>query len=887
MDAEPLAPVTSEGDAGMKIDYNEDSMASGTDNMAADTDMKDDNDIETAAVVDNETVMRDDYEDAAAASGADESADAQLNTTSTTLTDGGMAVEDQPGSSGAGHGPDTSTDFAAESEPSLSSAPPSLAIDLPPSSLVTAPALLGHAGFTSPPLITVSADSRQTSLLGHSAAAQPPFDGSQRHSPVITPSPEARYHTGDASDTNGNAPAASGTTDAGTTSSSAMIPQPGSDLSNPSLPLQTQARDDLDLGKALATQHQHTDDDKMSQEQTVENKGERKTTVTQRQSLEPDDESPGQVPARQENEVTIRQQSPDHENGDGEWHTIVETNQRNQGGDVASHGGQIQQINHVKVFRRGHDSAANGLSGGLLARPNISKHMLNCVDIGSSGPGVSSDLPREDADDTGSSDDRLVPLPVILEYSDKQVSLFGSIEGESWQVLFEDSNDHELYFDQIECLLERLRKELPDLSSKDEELELDFTGLGIVLAEDSVYTRETCLYDFDRMHVGCNLEGRLRIRVTASRGRFARDFNALASHVAQLYQTGGVGSVVPFDESGSAHGQTEDDEQDYEVEEEYVEVVGVDNQQDDEADPDADVDDVVVEDEDDQGDANAESWHDEDVEYAQDETIEPDGDERVGEDQLDDEAGEFEDDNADQAPENLDEALAELDNDDLTAYIEGAQEDFVLSELQREEEASDAAVPQVSLKGDADIPSESVELSNKQPPKENVQVDKAANLPTDDTTSDVAASGYATEISSGAQASNGLKVPLQLELSYDTPVSTGNEPPAVPVDKLDAVVDAVAASENIAATDIVSGVPQSAVAEDAMAASANSAANGDNVVAIDYGDSESYGVGDASNGSLSGEKRARIVEDGAGADDQLDNAVTADAKRVKLDEGPQ
>ncbi|KAM0786619.1 hypothetical protein ACM66B_002071 [Microbotryomycetes sp. NB124-2] len=839
MDVEPLIVSSGDGggDAGMKIDSNDD--ATHADDVLMQQD-DDDDDNGTAAAAqagdEDEAVMQDGDND-------NDAATALPVDTQSTL-DGVMAVEQ---------------DDSNAPPPLVPSSGAGLSLELPPAGSIAAPAALDTVGFSSPPLVTVSREGLQTSLLGHSA--QPTSGDGQstlRHSPVITPSPEPRYtngngHRNNKNDNNGQ--------DTSFSTASGLAVAPSSDLSvsptrasfgvNDGLQ-QKQSRDDLDVGRALASQHQHTDDDKLSQEQTVANEGERKTTVTQRQSLEP--ETKGDTPARQENEVTIRQQSPDHVGG--EWHTVVETNQKNQGGDVASHGGRIQQINHVKVYRRGQDTAAKTLSGGALSRPDIRKDLLAVVQLGQAA-----------VDDSSTADD-LAAAPVQLDFDEQRYALFGVVDGDDDALpLFQEDDDHNLYFDQIESLFERLRTSLPDLPARDQELELEFPDLGILLAEDSVYTRETCLYDFDRMHVGCNLPGRLRVRVTSSRGRFARDFNALASHVAESFQTSGAGAVVPLADQDEAN--EGGDAEGYQVEEEYVEVY--DETKEEEQDGSASVaEDERVADGEDEGDAGQEEWQDNEVDFHDDN----DKEETEAGDDDNDEAAEGGVYGLEDEPENLEEALAELDNEDLNAYIEGAQEDYVLSEHAQEGRDASGEVAQGS---GADVGQNAKNAGD-------TGTDATAQL------ADAPARGGSAVPTASAASSSLLKPAMQLELSYDTPIGTGDEPPAVPVDQLDAVVDAAAASESASAlTDVVDAAaaePFVSVVSDTTAVEA-AEINYDDEEPDDAGKPEVTEASATSKAPVDGspgEKRGRAMAEGAEAEDGHGDAGEAEAKRARLDD---
>lgn len=49
-------------------------------------------------------------------------------------------------------------------------------------------------------------------------------------------------------------------------------------------------------------------------------------------------------------------------------------------------------------------------------------------------------------------------------------------------------------------------------------------------SQDNVYARQVSLFDFNRIHLGCDLPGELNITLECQ-SRFVSDFNALATHV--------------------------------------------------------------------------------------------------------------------------------------------------------------------------------------------------------------------------------------------------------------------------------------------------------------------------------------------------------------------
>ncbi|KAL8287553.1 hypothetical protein RQP46_003411 [Phenoliferia psychrophenolica] len=303
---------------------------------------------------------------------------------------------------------------------------------------------------------------------------------------------------------------------------------------------------DLDRNKALASQSQHSSDGSLTQEQVVENTGDHETRVVQRQSQERD--SLGEGAAVQENEVVIHQETDDES---GKERVEIEMHQTNSGSNSDS-GAPVQQVNHVKVINRGEDCASCTHSGGTMSRPAISKDLLAVVDL---DPLFEPTTPTVtgDEDDTGAeeADDdarpRLIAPTVLLSLNGKTYSVFqrlvvDGLDPDSTRpeldaalpVLFEEPAAHELYYDQLESFIEALHDVFPELSGRQDEIVLSFEAIGITLPEDNVYTREVCLFDFDRVHVGCGLPGRLHITLE-SQARFSTGFNALAQHIANTY----------------------------------------------------------------------------------------------------------------------------------------------------------------------------------------------------------------------------------------------------------------------------------------------------------------------------------------------------------------
>ncbi|GAA5979111.1 hypothetical protein JCM5350_007069 [Sporobolomyces pararoseus] len=239
----------------------------------------------------------------------------------------------------------------------------------------------------------------------------------------------------------------------------------------------------------------------------------------------------------------------------------------------------------------------------------------------------------------------------------------GGEEEEELQTLLIDSTDQQLYFGTLEQVFSKLHDQFPELQSREDELVLDFDEIGVALAEDNVYSRQVSLHDFDRIHLGCGLPGRLHARLYAQ-SRFSSGFNALAQHVANSLNGTGNGteegneSEATYDaDNGTVNGE--------EGEEEYIEesFVSVGEPEDVEADgPDSELPTI-----------------DQDQEQ-QDQEQQPQDGEVVG----GDEEEEF----------DLESALAQLDGDDIAAYAEGAAEDYIISEgAERQEGEEENEVP--------------------------------------------------------------------------------------------------------------------------------------------------------------------------------------------------
>ncbi|GAA5998585.1 uncharacterized protein JCM10292_002802 [Rhodotorula paludigena] len=102
---------------------------------------------------------------------------------------------------------------------------------------------------------------------------------------------------------------------------------------------------------------------------------------------------------------------------------------------------------------------------------------------------------------------------------------------EHFDLLLGEAAQHELYYQPLDKLLVALRRELNWHDYDQEELVLHFDEIGISITEDNVYCSSVTLFDFDRIHTGCQLPGRLHARLD-SQSRFSTGFNALAMHIA-------------------------------------------------------------------------------------------------------------------------------------------------------------------------------------------------------------------------------------------------------------------------------------------------------------------------------------------------------------------
>ncbi|SCV74961.1 BQ2448_7990 [Microbotryum intermedium] len=725
-------------EADMKIDYGEDDLG-----------MLDDDDA----------LMQDDAEVAATPAAAVVGGDGMLLDDSVAPTPTPVMDADEP-----------------EIEPgSEESTPAALSISLPPNTLVhpppqplsssasaastssgpsyasiAPPPLPLHPGFSSPPLINVSDNELQMSALGHSAAAVVPLPlssapfslGVNHRAPIVSPTPNFDTTQVTASDHD---------------DSKSPLPQVthSSDATQQSL---------LDPRRALASQHQHSSDDAQTQNQAIEALGPGTTRIVQEQQLRQQSEDDDDVDgvAKQENEVIIRQGL------DG--HIVVETEQRNSvpppsasasnasDDEQQRSGGQVRQINSVKVVE------AVGASSGLLKRPLIDKAALEFFGLGDEAAAqVSEDDHDHETSQAAATDtegkttegptrpaSRSAPT-VLLQFGDDRYTMFRAAsaveegqDAEELPILFGERKDHHLYYEQVEALFEALHASLPGLESKQAEYSLEIDGLGIILQEDNVYTREVSLHDFHRLYSGCGLPGRMLVKLAEREGpRFPTGFSALMQHIMRV-----------ADGREESHAVGEEEEEVYEEAEEQALVEG-EGGDDGPGEVEGDGDETKGSPYDDG------EWH---------ETAEG-GDEHSGSE----EGAEVCEAAEEEEEEEEEEAYEELNDGDLAAVVEGAQEDYVHVQGQVEETNGEA----LATNGE-EVHSHAA--NGDEPVAAEARIPKSIKALRSE----------------------------PLELSYDTPDGTGLELPAIPLDKPEAVVEA--AADPLELNE--SGSPEGAVIEE-------------------------------------------------------------------------
>ncbi|BGP25929.1 proteophosphoglycan ppg4 [Rhodotorula toruloides] len=222
---------------------------------------------------------------------------------------------------------------------------------------------------------------------------------------------------------------------------------------------------------------------------------------------------------------------------------------------------------------------------------------------------------------------------------------------ENLPLLLGNATRHELYYKPLDTLLRVLREEIEELRDQADELVVDFDEIGISLSEDNIYSRQVTLFDFDRIHTGCQIPGRLHARIY-SQPRFATGFNALAEHIARI-----------------ASGASEEGEgEELEEGEESVTLVAEEGSEGEIREEGVEEEEGVADDHDGPDSELPQVQADED-----DKTEEQEGEEGEGGDE------EF----------DLDRALAQLDGDDVVVAVGGAQKDFLLEQRGQGGEAAE------------------------------------------------------------------------------------------------------------------------------------------------------------------------------------------------------
>ncbi|GAA5832996.1 hypothetical protein JCM11251_006476 [Rhodosporidiobolus azoricus] len=293
--------------------------------------------------------------------------------------------------------------------------------------------------------------------------------------------------------------------------------------------------------------------------------------------------------------------------------------------------------------------------------------------------------------------------------SDDDENEDGSPE-EDLPLLLNKAEQHDLYYQPVEKLFRVVREHFLELKDQQDELLLEFDEIGIALGEDNVYSRQVTLFDFDRIHLGCQLPGRLHARLS-SQGRFASGFNALAQHIANSYSASGEaldeeeGDASVTVAGDEAEAEEEGVEEAYEVleEGEEGEEGGVEERPADDSDgPDSK--NAYVGEGDVEGEGS-EPRHEESQEQYGEGT-----EGQKGEDEFD-----------------LEQALAQLDGDDVVAVVEGVQEDYLLSENTVKPEEGAVVEGVLQEQGEADVLEERGDATEEVPVGEQDQEGTTVN----------------------------------------------------------------------------------------------------------------------------------------------------------------
>lgn len=414
MHAEPSSAMTAtDTEDSMTIDYGDEPNTITGDSVVMDTDMGDD--VTLSVAQDSEDVPIVDAENI------------------TDAGDGSMAVEDT-----------SNNEFPFDAKPTHEDRDTETVVTSP--ATTDAPSLASHPGFRSPPHVAVSKDELQISALGHSAVTSPQDAPQFGTAPYLTTAPQLDSVGGHEKD-------------------DAIAKDVPAEANG-----QSQTRNDLSRSNAMAKQHQHRSDSSLSQDQMVENLGQRRVRIRQEQSMSPDTVGQGQQErAVQENEINIREVPNEIEGEPDE--VRIDTKQHSTGGapQQESQDG-LQQYNEVNVYRRGTD-----LSG--IYRPVVDTQALSVLNVF-----------IDEGDDVGDETKPYIPS-IELVYSDKVYSVFSAGDGDPAQdsgepILFDGDEARALYYGPIEVFTDRLRDSLSDLDV-DSEIRLNFEFLGVKLSEVS------------------------------------------------------------------------------------------------------------------------------------------------------------------------------------------------------------------------------------------------------------------------------------------------------------------------------------------------------------------------------------------------------------------
>ncbi|GAA5933505.1 uncharacterized protein JCM15063_001330 [Sporobolomyces koalae] len=426
-------------------------------------------------------------------------------------------------------------------------------------------------------------------------------------------------------------------------------------------------------------------------------------------------------------------------------------------------------------------ASALGKDKLVSIRPRVDKSLLGGIEV---------PMPE-----SSESTNALAAPAILLEYDNTAYSLFRApikipndrVEGDETdnhdesgtvttgeeqdeqgpQTLLTGQEQQQLYFATLEQLFSTLHEQFPELSSREDELVLDFDEIGIAITEDNIYSRQISLHDFDRIHLGCGLPGRLHARLYAQT-RFSSGFNALAQHVAKSLN--GIGSEEAEHDSEATYdeGTVNGDDEEY-LEESFVTV----GQPEDHAADGPDSELPVLAD----GSSQDEPAH----VY-----------EQTGED-------------GDEEEFDLESALAQLDGDNIVAYAEGVAEDFILSEGagERSETTRESGVQEQEQEQEA--VGEATVVVAETPPEGHTEVSEQVDEAT--VVAEPAAVKSENEPESGLQPSEDDKVETQAN------VPTSDSSPLEVSDLAGEAEDSVDKASQVEDSNSAAGITTSAPGE--------------------------------------------------------------------------